>query len=77
MTSAPAGIPREAGRPRPGRGASPLSLRYLPPQLDDEPAYRNDPLMSWSHKPEAPPPLRLGNRPWPPPPGGPARKAST
>lgn len=31
-----------------------LTLKHVPPTLDDEPAYRDDPLMDWSHRPEPP-----------------------
>lgn len=72
MTGTATGRPQGAGQQQPRQRPAPLSLRHVPAHLDDEPAYRDDPIMSWSHKPEAPPPLRLGSRPWPPPRRAPA-----
>ncbi|BDG59990.1 hypothetical protein [Caldinitratiruptor microaerophilus] len=58
--------PNRAERP-PHRAVTPsLSLRHVPPDLDEEPAYPDDPLLGWTHKPEPPPGLRLADGPWPP-----------
>ncbi len=67
MKSTASGQLQGAGSQRARAGGMPLGLRHVPPQLDDEPAYRDDPIMTWTHKPESPPQLRLGNRPWPSP----------
>lgn len=58
-------VPRHTGRHlnRPG---SPLTLRHVPASLDEEPAYRDDPILGWSHAPEPPADLRVGGLPWPP-----------
>lgn len=43
------------GSRAPRRGAGVLSLKFRPPQLDDEPAFRDDPILGWVHQPEEPP----------------------
>lgn len=50
------------------RAPGPLTLRHVPLDLDEEPAFRDDPLMEWSHEPEPPPTPRVARRSWPPAP---------
>lgn len=58
-------VPRRGGN-TPRRSQPILTLRHLPAALDDEPAFRDDPILGWRHTPEPPADLRVGGSPWPP-----------